>query len=319
MCEATVREALVDYLCEIVANCLGPPMPMRIVNCNQSTSSARKRLSPTAGYRRTAYRALIRRGSAVTDLTRRFMLKATGAIGASMLSAGSSAAAPGLDASPSGAARAAANAPPTTYVFLNREEAAFIESAVARLIPADTKWPGALEAGVPNYIDKQLAGAWGAGERLYRSGPWQPGTPSQGYQLPFTPAELFKKAIGAINKEFAASGTPFAKMSPDQQDGYLRKLEAGGKDLDGVPSEVFFAHLWQSTLEGFFADPVYGGNRDMISWRMIGFPGAYASYYDLVDQHGIKIDRGPMSLAQDAHGHVHPNPNVPADLPPNNQ
>ena len=137
--------------------------------------------------------------------------------------------------------------------------------------------------------------------------------------MPFTPAELFKKAIGAINKEFAASGTPFAKMSPDQQDGYLRKLEAGGKDLDGVPSEVFFAHLWGSTLEGFFADPVYGGNRDMISWRMIGFPGAYASYYDLVDQHGIKVDRAPMSLAQDAHGHVHPNPNLPADSPPHNQ
>ncbi len=174
--------------------------------------------------------------------------------------------------------------------------------------PSAGQWGGAIEAGVPNYIDKQLGGAWGAGERLYRSGPWQPGTPSQGYQLPFTPAELFKKAIGAINKEFAASGTPFAKMSPDQQDGYLRKLEAGGKDLDGVPSEVFFAHLWGSTLEGFFADPVYGGNRDMISWRMIGFPGAYASYYDLVDQHGIKIDRAPMSLAQDAHGHVHPNP-----------
>ena len=214
---------------------------------------------------------------------------------------------------------AAAGSPPTTYLFFNSEEAAFIEAAVARLIPADEQWGGAIEAGVPNYIDKQLGGAWGAGERLYRSGPWQPGTPSQGYQLPFTPAELFKKAIGAINKEFAASGTPFAKMSPDQQDGYLRKLEAGGKDLDGVPSEVFFAHLWGSTLEGFFADPVYGGNRDMISWRMIGFPGAYASYYDLVDQHGIKIDRAPMSLAQDAHGHVHPNPNVPADLPPNNQ
>jgi len=82
---------------------------------------------------------------------------------------------------------------------------------------------------------------------------------------------------------------------------------------------VFFAHLWGSTLEGFFADPVYGGNRDMLSWRMIGFPGAYASYYDLVDQHGITIDRAPMSLAQDAHGHVHPNPNLPVDSPPHNQ
>src|SRR5713101_8448876 len=265
---------------------------------------------------------------AMADVSRRELIKASAAIGASML--------PTALATDVGAAQehdhaspvpsnppAAAAVPPqtreTTYLFFNNEEAAFIEAAVARLIPKDDQWAGALEAGVPNYIDKHLGGAWGAGERLYRSGPWQPGTPSQGYQLPFTPAELFKKAIGAINKEFAASGTPFAKMSPDQQDGYLRKLEAGGKALDGVPSEVFFAHLWGSTLEGFFADPVYGGNRDMISWRMIGFPGAYASYYDLVDQHGIKIDRAPMSLAQDAHGHVHPNPNVPADLPPNNQ
>jgi gluconate 2-dehydrogenase gamma chain len=49
------------------------------------------------------------------------------------------------------------------YVFLNGEEAAFIEAAVARLIPADDKWGGAIEAAVPTYIDRQLAGAWGAG------------------------------------------------------------------------------------------------------------------------------------------------------------
>src|SRR5437899_9505108 len=158
---------------------------------------------------------------------------------------------------------AAAGSPPTHYRFFNYEEAACIEAAVARLIPADEQWGGAIEAGVPNYIDKQLGGAWGAGERLYRSGPWQPGTPSQGYQLPFTPAELFKKAIGAINKEFAAPGTPFAKMSPDQQDGDLRKLEAGGKGLDGAASEVLFAHLWQSTPDGFVADPGHGGNPGM--------------------------------------------------------
>src|SRR5262245_55352593 len=68
-------------------------------------------------------------------------------------------------------------APPrVAYVYFNPAEAAFIEAAVARLIPKDETGAGALEAGVPNYIDKQLGGAWGAGERLYRSGPWQPGT-----------------------------------------------------------------------------------------------------------------------------------------------
>jgi len=166
-----------------------------------------------------------------------------------------------------------------------------------------------------NYIDKQLGGAWGAGERLYRSGPWQPGTPSQGYQLAFTPAELFRTAMKTINTELAKASTPFAQMSAEQQDAYLHALETGGKDLGGVPSDVFFAHLWQCTVEGFFSDPVYGGNRNMVAWRMIGFPGAYASYYELVDQHGIKIDRPPMSLAEDAHGHIHMDPGIHAKVP----
>jgi gluconate 2-dehydrogenase gamma chain len=260
----------------------------------------------------------------MTDLSRRTIIKGTGAIGAAILPAtltekiarADSADNHGSDSpanAPSGGAGMPHQAPQPTYLFFNTEEAGFVEAAVARLIPKDDQWAGALEAGAPSFLDKQLAGAWGAGERLYRSGPWQPGTPTQGYQLPFTPAELFRSAIGAINKELAQR--PFAKMSPDEQDNYLKSLEAGGKDLGGVPSEVFFTHLWQCTLEGFFSDPVYGGNRDMVSWRMIGFPGAYASYYDLVDQHGIKIDRQPMSLAQDAHGHIHMNPGIPARSP----
>jgi gluconate 2-dehydrogenase gamma chain len=236
------------------------------------------------------------------------MLKATGAIGASLVSAGSCAAA-------AKAQETQPNAKLTTYLFLNSDEASFIEAAVARLIPEDDQWPGALEAGVSNYIDKQLAGAWGVGERLYRSGPWRAGTPSQGYQLPFTPAELFRISIDAIGKELSRAGTPFTTMNSEQQDAYLTRLESGGKDLGGVPSNVFFEHLWECTVEGYFSDPVYGGNRDMVAWRMIGFPGAYASYYDLVDQHGVKIVRAPMSIGEGPHGGMHMNPGIPARLP----
>jgi gluconate 2-dehydrogenase gamma chain len=239
-------------------------------------------------------------------LSRRAMVTATGTVVA--------AAVPGALAPTEAAAQQPGAPAATPYLFFNAEEAAFVEAAVARLIPADDQWPGALEAGVANFIDQQLNGAWGAGERLYRSGPWQPGTPSQGYQLPFTPAELFRTALGAINKELARTGTPFAKMSSEQQDAYLRQLEAGGRNLATVPSDEFFAHLWDATVEGFLSDPVYGGNRDMVAWRMIGFPGAYASYYELVDQHGIRIDRAPTSLAEDAHGHTHVDPNIPARL-----
>jgi len=241
----------------------------------------------------------------MVDLSRRAVFKATGAIGAAALPAGAAIESANAQQAPAAMAATmpnsrAAVAPATTYVFFNSEEAAFIEAAVARLIPADDQSPGALEAGASNYMDKQLAGAWGAGERLYRSGPWQPGTPSQGYQLPHTPAELFHTVLAAIGKELVE--TPFAAMSPADQDGYLKKLQAG-------------AQLWECTLEGFFSDPVYGGNQNMIGWKLIGFPGAYASYYDLVDQHGIKFEREPMSLAEDAYGHVHMNSGIPASSP----
>jgi gluconate 2-dehydrogenase gamma chain len=179
--------------------------------------------------------------------------------------------------------------PKTQYLFFNATEAAFIEAAVARLIPRDELGPGALEAGVPTYIDRQLAGAWGAGERLYRSGPWREGTPSQGYQLPFTPAELFRNALRGVEPGFP-------KMPPQEQDAYLERLQKGERDLAGVPSSVFFESLLAATIEGFFGDPLYGGNRGMVGWKLIGFPGAYANYYELVDRHNVRFTGPPMGI-----------------------
>jgi gluconate 2-dehydrogenase gamma chain len=234
-------------------------------------------------------------------ISRRSFLKAAGAAAASLTAA--------CDRSKQ--EQTSTRAP---YSFFNADEASFIEAAVARLIPADDAGPGALEADVPAYIDRQLAGAWGAGERLYRSGPWQAGKPTQGYQLPFTPAELFRNALRAINDELRKNNQgSFGKVTAADQDAYLKNLEGGSKDLGGVPSNVFFQSLLEMTIEGFFADPVYGGNKGMIGWKLVGFPGAYANYYDLVDQHGITFKRPPMSLAQDASGmiHVHPITHVP--------
>ncbi len=186
-----------------------------------------------------------------------------------------------------------------SYSFLNSDEASFIESAVARLIPADELGPGALEADVPVYIDRQLGGAWGAGAGRYQSGPWRPGEPELGYQLPFTPAELFRNAIRAIAAELEASDAgAFASRDPTAQDDYLRSLEEDERDLGGVPSNIFFQALLDMAIEGFFADPIYGGNRDMVGWKLVGFPGAYANYYELVDQYGIEFKRPPISLAQ---------------------
>jgi gluconate 2-dehydrogenase gamma chain len=114
----------------------------------------------------------------------------------------------------------------TQYLFFNPQEASLVAAAVARLIPTDDLGPGATEADVAGYIDRQLAGAWGAGERLYRSGPWSAGAPTQGYQLPFTPAELFRHALRPLHERIVRDhGKPFAELSAADQDGLLRALE----------------------------------------------------------------------------------------------
>jgi gluconate 2-dehydrogenase gamma chain len=243
----------------------------------------------------------------MTQWSRRELLKT--AAGAAAVSGVAEQSASGSAAD--GAKKTARPEPPK-YIFLNPAEAAFIEAAVERLIPADELGPGALQAGVALYIDKQLGGAWGNGERLCRSGPWRVGTPSQGYQLPFTPAELFRNALRALR---SAAGPQFAHRSVESQDAFLRELESSERELGGVPAKIFFESLLAMTVEGYFSDPVYGGNTDMAAWRMIGFPGAYAEYYHLIDQHGISFKRDPMSLGQNGRGHVHLEPNIPAQLP----
>ncbi len=240
----------------------------------------------------------------MAKFSRRTFIKAAGAAAAT------------LSGSDPGIADAAAPpphdaAPARTYAFLHADEASFIEAAVDRLIPSDDVGPGAIDAGVPNYIDRQLAGAWGAGERLYRSGPWHAGSSTQGYQLPFTPAELFRHALRGIAGDLRKTrNTTFARLAAHDQDAYLTSLENGTTDLDGVPANVFFQSLLDMTIEGFFSDPVYGGNRGMVAWKMIGFPGAYADYYELVDRHGIAFARAPISLAEDARGTVHVHPDI---------
>jgi gluconate 2-dehydrogenase gamma chain len=243
-------------------------------------------------------------------LTRRSFVTTVGA--ASVVPAAALLSAAGAAAATASPESAAPSKP--VYLFFNADEVLFIEAACERLIPADELGPGALGAAVPNYLDKQLGGAWGAGERLYRSGPWQAGTPSQGYQLPFTPAELFHTCLRAIIRDLDARKTPFHGMSGESQDAYLQSLESGAHDLDGVPSSTFFDMLLKMSVEGFFSDPVYGGNRDMVAWRMIGFPGAYADYFEAIDQHGVKFVREPMSLAEDGKGHIHVRQDIPANL-----
>ena len=194
------------------------------------------------------------------------------------------------------AAHGQGSVPERDQRFLNESEKEFLNSAVDRLIPPDERWPGASGAGVVNYIDLQMGGAWGRGDLLYMKGPHRQGSWTQGYQFEYTPAELFRRSILAINRVCAAQGTPFSRMTDIEKDAFLTKLDKGELDLDGVPSNIFFDQLLDQTVQGFFSDPIYGGNKDKVGWRMLGFPGAYADYFDLVDKHGIEFQREPLSI-----------------------
>src|SRR3954453_22518586 len=151
-----------------------------------------------------------------------------------------------------------ANAPEAVsrggYTFFSSDEASFVEAAVARLIPSDDLGPGAKEAGVPIFIDRQLAGRFGSAEGWYMSGPWSDGTKSQGYQTRLAPAQLYRAAIKAIDDHCrqAFSGKRFSELSPDQQDQVIAGLEKGEIKLAAADAVTFFDVLLQNTVEGFF-------------------------------------------------------------------
>jgi gluconate 2-dehydrogenase gamma chain len=198
------------------------------------------------------------------------------------------------------------------YTYLTQPEAAFVEAAVSRLIPDDELGPGAKEAGVAYFIDQQLAGAWGAHARNYRLGPWPEGTPTQGYQSPLAPQEVYRIAIAETHSHCRAKyGKTFDALAPAQQDDVLRDLQEGRITLELVPARLFFGLLWANTQEGFFADPMYGGNREKTGWKLVGFPGVAAAYTDFVEKHNDPYRAVPVSIPDvqqgrarlDKHGH----------------
>jgi gluconate 2-dehydrogenase gamma chain len=187
----------------------------------------------------------------------------------------------------------------TGYLFFTPPEVAFIEAVVGRLIPHDDVGPGGVEAGVPFFLDRQLAGRYGRGDHYFLGGPWPKGTPEQGYQSRFSPAQLYRAAILSIEHYVGGTfqGASFHQLAASDADGVLRGLESGTIALEGgVDSKSFFAMLLQNTKEGYFSDPIYGGNRDMGPWKMIGFPGAHYDYKEWVSRHGERVPFEPVGF-----------------------
>jgi gluconate 2-dehydrogenase gamma chain len=191
-------------------------------------------------------------------------------------------------------------AEPAGYAFLNQDEAAFVEALVDHMIPADEISPKGTDLGVNIYIDRALAGAWGKGDRLYMQGPWKQGAPSQGYQLPLTPAQLYRAGIEATNAYCSKTyGRTFDRLDETQREEVLVGLSSGKIKFDsGLPVRPFWTTLYQTVMEGMFSDPIYGGNRDKAGWKLIGFPGVIEVNRENVAKYRDKpFPTDPLSIA----------------------
>jgi gluconate 2-dehydrogenase gamma chain len=156
--------------------------------------------------------------------------------------------------------------------FFNDEDAATVAAFAERIMPGAPGKPGATDADVVNYIDLALAGAYADLQDFYRRG------------------------LAQLDDYCRKSaGQPFARLEAARQDEVIAALEQGKATGFAWPSpQAFFNTLRTHTMEGMFADPIYGGNKDFAGWRLVGFPGAQPVFTPAdMDSHDA-FTRAPM-------------------------
>lgn len=209
--------------------------------------------------------------------------------------------------------------------FFNLHEAATVDALVARILPGDADDPGAHEAGVVYAIDRALGGTnLGYTLKTYKQGPFpviaeEPvsveaasnrdiydyvsvaGTDISryGYQSVLSPQEVYRRGIEFVDA-YAQSlfEDDFVNLTPEQQDQILTDMDENkATGFDGPGARPFFTQLRNDTIEGMFGDPTYDGNRNMVGWTLIGYPGAQR-FYTPGDIMNASFTRAPQSLAQ---------------------
>jgi gluconate 2-dehydrogenase gamma chain len=213
------------------------------------------------------------------------------------------------------------------FEYFNTFQAEIVNAAAGRIVPTDDNGPGAVEAGVVYFIDRQLSASYGLVGRRYEQGPFEPGAATQGDQSGLEMSDRYRLGIQGMDdysREVYQKG--FAQLAANEQDRVLADMESGvPKTFDGtsiqaattelagggtealqrmapgapgIGASAFFQLLRSHVLAGFFADPVHGGNRDMVGWKLIGFPGAQMSYSDWITRYGVPFDGPYKSLSE---------------------
>ncbi|GAD08732.1 gluconate 2-dehydrogenase subunit 3 [Gluconobacter frateurii NBRC 103465] len=182
-------------------------------------------------------------------------------------------------------------------VFFSDDEWQTLNSFVDRLIPADAEGPGALEAHVPEFIDRQMNTPYGHGSEWYLRPPLMKTSAALGYQFLFTPRDIYKQGLPALHSAIMQRyGKPFHQLDAGERDRIIGQMEKGSLTLSPVPSKLLFGQVLKNCKEGYFADPIHGGNYEMGAWKMIGFPGARADFTDWVDRYGARYPLPPVSV-----------------------
>jgi gluconate 2-dehydrogenase gamma chain len=209
--------------------------------------------------------------------------------------------------------------------FFNIHEAETVDALVSRIMPGTADDPGAHEAGVVFYIDRNLGGVnQGYSLKTYTQGPFpvvseEPVDVSQasnrysydyvpiaqdliaryGFQSVLSPQDIYRRGIPYVDA-YAQSlfQANFVDLTPEQQDQILTDMDEDKATGFGGPSaKAFFTQLRNDTIEGMFSDPMYGGNRGLVGWTLIGYPGAQR-FYTPDDIKNPNFTREPQSLAQ---------------------
>jgi gluconate 2-dehydrogenase gamma chain len=161
--------------------------------------------------------------------------------------------------------------------FFNSDDAATIDAFCERIMPGAPGKAGAREAGVLNYIDLALSGAYSDQQEFYRHG------------------------LGALDAHCRiAYRRGFAQLSAAEQDAVISALEEGKAETFTWPSaRAFFNRLRVHTMEGMFSDPIYGGNRNLSGWNLVGFPGVQTRFTDADLKSSGPFKRAPVTGLQE--------------------
>jgi len=186
----------------------------------------------------------------------------------------------------------------TGFLSLTPKQREMVEAIAETMIPTDNNGPGAKEAGVIYFIDRQLAGSYGKSGNMYLQGPFVP--PNQtgpitvdgqtypkgtiaarinagtGYQYPFTLKEYWRRGLEYLDAySRSAYGGTFESLGADQRTLVLQDIwDNKPTNFNGPTPREFFYELHDMVTAGFFTDPLYGGNRGLVSWNLTGYAGS---------------------------------------------